>query len=148
MQGRTHSRGRGLGVGDTNRKTIKNNRIKPMKPILYSLIYFLILNLSLITAFIAGKIIFRKENINLNSNYSIFLSVLLIFYFVSILVFNLFSFNTKYFWSGLILLPFLFMPFIIGRISKYEKINFYMNMQILTLVISFLAGVLMIFGIN
>jgi len=119
-----------------------------MKSVIYSLISFLILNLSLITAFIAGKSIFKKENINLNSNYSIFLSVLLIFYFVSIFVFNLFSFNTKYFCQSLILLPFLFMPFIIGRIAKYEKINFYMNMQILTLVISFLAGVLMIFGVN
>jgi len=119
-----------------------------MKLIIYSLISFLIFNSSLITAFSAGKIIFKKENINLNSNYSIFLSVLLIFYFVSILVLNLFSFNTKYFWYGLILLPFLFMPFVIGRIAKYEKINFYMNIQILTLVISFFAGVLMIFGIK
>lgn len=119
-----------------------------MKTLIYSLIFFLIFNLSLITAFIAGKSILKKENINLNSNYSIFLSVLLIFYFLSILTFNLFSFNTKYFCYGMILLPFLFMPFIIGRVSKYEKINFYTNMQIVTLVISFLAGLLIFFGID
>jgi len=119
-----------------------------MKLLIYSLISFLIFNSSLIMAFIAGKVIFKKENINLSSNYSIFLSVLLIFYFLSILAFNLFSFNTKYFGYGILILPFLFMPFIIGRISKYERINFYANMQIITLIWSFLAGVLIILGIS
>ena len=119
-----------------------------MKPILYSLSSFLIFNLSLIAAFIAGKSIFKKENIILNSNYSIFLSVLLIFYFLSILALNLFSFNTKYIWYSFIFFPFLFTPFIIGHFSKYEKIDLYMTIQILTLVLSFLAGVLVIFKIG
>jgi len=119
-----------------------------MKSLIYIIISFLIFNLSLITAFIIGKSIFKKENIILSSNYSIFLSVIFIFYFLSIIIFNLFSFHSKYFWQSLILLPFLFMPFIIGRFSKYEKINFYTNMQIFTLVLSFLTGVLIFFNLN
>ncbi len=112
-----------------------------MKLLFYFLILFLISNVSLIIAFFVGKNIFRKDDIHLSSNYAVFLSVLLIFYLVSTLALNLFSFNTKYFLLCLILLPFIFVPFVIGQISSYERINFYTNVQILTLCLSFLTGV-------
>lgn len=119
-----------------------------MKLIYYSLIFFLISNLSLMAAFVVGKSIFKRENMNLSSNYSIFISVLMIFYFLSIITFNFFSFAAKYFLYGLFLLPFLFAPFIIGHFSKFEKINLYMDIQISTLVLSLLTGFWMFFRLG
>jgi len=114
-----------------------------MKILHYSLISMLIFNLSLIAGFVIGKPIFKNEdNRDFASNYSIFLSVLLVFYFLSIITFSIFAISHKHLLYGLILLLFLFIPFIIGKVSKYEKFSFYTNVQILTFVVSFLVGIL------
>lgn len=114
-----------------------------MKTLIFPLNFVLFSNLSLIAGFVGGKFVFKRDNMNLSSNYSIFISVLLIFYLLSIIIFSLSAILSKDIWNGLILLPYLFVPFYIGKISKYEKINFYTNLQIFTLILSLLAVLLL-----
>ncbi len=113
-----------------------------MKVITYSLASIIILNLLLVLSFIIGKLfIFREEkNYLAASNYSVYLAFLFIFYFVSIIVFDLVSFSTRYRLYGLFLSVFIFIPFIIGRFANYKRVNFYTDIQILILILSLIAG--------
>lgn len=117
-----------------------------MQIISYTLGLILVFNLILIFSFLVGKFfIFNSEKkVILASKYSIYIAVIFIIYFISIIAFDCLSFlyvhrNICY---ALSLSIFLFTPFIIGNIAKYEKINFYTNIQILTLVISLILGIL------
>ena len=115
------------------------NVLKILRLTPLSLILLLVSNLLLIIGFVIGKIVLRKNenNIKFFAYFSVAICVLFAVYFISILWFSLCNlFSTQAIYS--IIFPiFLFLPFIIGRFASYEKIHFYTDIQILTLIVSF-----------
>lgn len=107
-----------------------------------SLIFIIITNILLILGFILGKLVlYKNENtIKFFAYFSVAICALFSLYFISILWFsisNLYAGNAVY---SAIFPIFLFLPFIIGHFASYEKIHFYTNIQILTLIISLLLA--------
>lgn len=107
-----------------------------------SLISIIVTNVLLILGFILGKLLLYKyENaIKFFAYFSVVISILFVLYFVSILWFsisNLYLGNAVY---AAIFPIFLFLPFITGHFASYEKVHFYTNIQILTLIISLLLA--------
>ena len=118
-----------------------------MQIISYSLIFMLIFNFVLIVSFLIGKFFMFNDEKNFlkASNYSIYLIIVFIIYFISIIIFDFLSFLNGNILYGLLLAVFLFIPFIIGSIANYKKINFYTNIQIFALIISFIVGSVIFF---
>lgn len=107
-----------------------------------SLLLIISTNIILILSFIIGKLaIWKFENaVKFFSLFSVFTSIFFALYFISILWFslsNLYTGNAVY---AAIFPIFLFLPFITGHFASYEKIHFYTNVQILTLIISLLLA--------
>lgn len=107
-----------------------------------SLIAIIITNTLLILGFILGKLaLYKNENaIKFYAYFSVVICLLFALYFISILWFslsNLYLGNAVY---AAIFPVFLFLPFIIGHFTSYEKVHFYTNIQILTLMISLLLA--------
>lgn len=116
--------------------------LKVIKSFPNSLILLILSNVLLILGFIIGKIaLYKAENaVKFYSLFSVFICSILAIYFVSILWFslsNLYLGNAIY---AAIFPIFLFLPFIIGHFASYEKVHFYTNIQILTLIISLLLA--------
>lgn len=116
--------------------------IKIVQQLPASLISIIVTNVLLILGFLLGKfVLYRNENaIKFYAYFSVFISVLFALYFISILWFslsNLYLGNAVY---AAIFPIFLFLPFIIGHFASYEKVHFYTNIQILTLIISLLLA--------
>lgn len=107
-----------------------------------SLISIIVTNVLLILGFVLGKLVlYKNENaIKFYSYFSVVISMLFTLYFISILWFSL----SNLYWGNAVyaaIFPiFLFLPFIIGHFASYEKVHFYTNMQILTLIISLLLA--------
>lgn len=111
-----------------------------------SLVLLIVSNFLLIAGFVAGKIVLHKteDAIKFFARFSVGICTLFVIYFVSILCFSivcLFSQNALY---SLIFPVFLFLPFVIGKFSTYEKVHFYTNIQIVTLVISLAIALLIL----
>lgn len=107
-----------------------------------SLLVIVITNVTLILGFIIGKLVlFKFENaIKFLSVFTVLMSLVYVVYFIAILWFsisNLYTGNAAY---AAMFPIFLFLPFIIGHFANYEKIHFFTNVQILTLVISLLLA--------
>lgn len=107
-----------------------------------SLLAIIFTNIILILGFIFGKLMLYKfENkVKFFSLFTVFISVVFVLYFISILWFslsNLYGGNAVY---AAMFPIFLFLPFIIGHFASYEKIQYFTNIQILTLVISLLLA--------
>lgn len=107
-----------------------------------SLLAIIVTNLILLGGFVIGKLaLYKFENaIKFFSVFTVFIGVMYLAYFISILWFsisNLLDGNAVY---AAMFPIFLFLPFIIGHFSSYEKIHFYTNIQLLTLVISLLLA--------
>ena len=107
-----------------------------------SLLAIIITNIILIFGFIFGKLLlYRFENrVKFLSLFTVFISVTMVAYFISIIWFslrNLYNGNAVY---AAMFPIFLFLPFIIGHFASYEKIQYYTNVQVLTLVISLLLA--------
>ena len=107
-----------------------------------SLIFIMVTNVLLILGFLIGKLaLYKNENaIKFFAYFSVLMSALFALYFISILWFsisNLYAGNAVY---SAIFPVFLFLPFIIGHFASYEKVHFYTNIQILTLIISLLLA--------
>lgn len=108
----------------------------------WSLKMIIVTNILLIAGFVIGKLaLYKNENaIKFYAYFSVVICVLFALYFISILWFsisNLFAGNAVY---SAIFPIFLFLPFIIGHFTSYEKVHFYTNIQILTLIISLLLA--------
>ncbi len=107
-----------------------------------SLLAIILTNVILIAGFVFGKLLLYKfENkVKFMSLFTVFISVVMVAYFISIIWFslsNLYNGNAVY---AAMFPIFLFLPFIIGHFASYEKIQYYTNVQILTLVISLLLA--------
>ena len=107
-----------------------------------SLLAIIITNIILIFGFIFGKLLlYRFENrVKFLSLFTVFISVTMVAYFISIIWFslsNLYNGNAVY---AAMFPIFLFLPFIFGHFASYEKIQYYTNVQVLTLVISLLLA--------
>lgn len=107
-----------------------------------SLLAIIVTNIILLVGFLIGKLaLYKFENaVKFFSLYTVFISTVMVAYFIAILWFsisNLYSGNAVY---AAMFPIFLFLPFIIGHFSSYEKIHYYTNIQILTLVISLLLA--------
>lgn len=116
--------------------------LKIIQDLPISLISIIVTNILLILGFVLGKIVlYKNENaIKFYSYFSVVISMLFTLYFISILWFSL----SNLYWGNAVyaaIFPiFLFLPFIIGHFASYEKVHFYTNMQILTLIISLLLA--------
>lgn len=107
-----------------------------------SLLAIIVTNIILIVGFIIGKLaLYKFENkVKFMSLFTVFISSVMVLYFISILWFslsNLYAGNAVY---AAMFPIFLFLPFIIGHFASYEKIHFYTNVQVLTLIISLLLA--------
>ena len=107
-----------------------------------SLKFIIVFNILLILGFIIGKLVlYKNENaVKFYAYFSVVICVLFSLYFISIIWFstiNLFAGNAIY---STIFPIFLFLPFIIGHFASYEKVHFYTNIQILTLIVSLLLA--------
>lgn len=114
-----------------------------MNLILYS---FMAINLLFIIAFTLGRwFIFKQKNKpNLIAGYSVFLGMLFLAYFISILlVVGISLLHQKYF--SLFLLIFIMMPFILGKKVTYKKLRFYSNLQLALFFVSLLISYFLIF---
>ena len=102
-----------------------------------SLVLLIITNILLILGFVIGKIVlFKSEDaIKFYAYFSVITCILFALYFLAIILFsisNLFVGNIVY---AMIFPIFLLLPFVIGHFATYEKVHFYTNIQILTLII-------------
>lgn|SRR5574344_138482 len=116
--------------------------IELVKQLPLSLIFIIVFNILLILAFVVEKLaMYKAENaIKFHAYFSAGMCGLFLIYFISILWFsisNLYAGNAVY---AAVFPVFLFLPFIIGHFATYEKVHFYTNIQILTLVISLLLA--------
>lgn len=116
--------------------------IKILHTLPLSLIAIIFTNILLIFGFVVGKLaLYKSENaVKFYAYFSVVISMLFALYFISILWFslsNLYRGNAVY---AAIFPIFLFLPFIIGHFASYEKVHFYTNIQILTLIISLLLA--------
>ncbi len=106
---------------------------------------FVVINLLFISAFVLGRcFIFKQKNRpNLTAGYSIFLGVLFLLYFVSILgVVGVSILHQEYF--SIFLLVFIAAPFLIGEKATYEKLGFYSNLQLAMFFASLLVSYILI----
>lgn len=116
--------------------------LKIIQDLPISLISIIVTNILLILGFVLGKLVlYKNENaIKFYSYFSVVISMLFTLYFISILWFSI----SNLYWGNAVyaaIFPiFLFLPFIIGHFASYEKVHFYTNMQILTLIISLLLA--------
>ena len=100
-----------------------------------------ILNLLALLGFMFGKIIFKKEhNHEPASLYTVYLAVIFGLYLISLIIFSITAFILGYINFGVLFLTFFIVPFILGRISTYEKANFFTNIQIIVLIISLIIS--------
>ena len=109
------------------------------------LVAFFVITLFLAKAFIFGRcfVFKQKHRPNLLAGYSLFLGVLFLFYFISILgVVGVSLLNHKY--ISICLLAFIAAPFVIGKKVTYEKLSFYSNLQLMTFFASMLASYILI----
>lgn len=107
-----------------------------------SLVAIIATNVLLIIGFVIGKLaLYKYENaVKFFAYFSVLMCALFAAYFLSILWFsasNLYWGNAVY---AAIFPVFLFLPFIIGHFASYEKVHFYSNIQILTLMVSLLLA--------
>lgn len=104
------------------------------------------INLMLIVVFAAaaGFVGHQKKIPQIMAFYSVFLAVLFLIYFISILFVGIAAISAKKY-STLCLLIFIFIPFIIGKYVSYEKLRIFSNIQLFVL---FLSLFLALFFIN
>lgn len=119
-----------------------NYILKIINSVSVSLAVLIVSNILLIVGFLIGKIVlYKNENaIKFFARFSVAICTLFVIYFLSILWFSISSFffgNSVY---SVIFPVFLFLPFVIGYFASYEKVHFYTNIQILTLIISLLLA--------
>lgn len=99
----------------------------------------IILNLLTLLGFIFGKIMLKNQHKHeIISTYTIYLAVIFGLYLIFLIIFAITAFILGYINFGLLFLVFFILPFVIGRVSRYEKANFYTNIQIMVLIISLL----------
>jgi hypothetical protein len=97
-----------------------------------------LINLILIAGFIFGKKILKcQTSTGFNSRYGVFLAVVFTFYFLSLIALIVTAFTHNLYFFGLILILFFIIPFVVGNLSTFEKANFFVNIQVLTLFLSF-----------
>jgi len=98
----------------------------------------LLINLILIAGFIFGKKIIRSQTTtDFNSKYGVALAIIFTLYLISLIILTVIAFIHSLYSFGIILSLFLIIPFIIGYISTFEKAEFFVNIQVFALCISF-----------
>lgn len=107
-----------------------------------SLYLFLAVNLIFIISFALGKwVVFKiKGYPNLIAGYALYLGVLFVVYFFSILA-VVTSYTLVHRYLAILLLLFIFFPFWIGEKATYKKLDLYSSIQLLFLVLSFIFGI-------
>ncbi len=112
----------------------------------FSLILLIVSNFLLIIGFGVGKIVLHKseDKIKFFARFTVMICILLITYFLSILLFTIGSIFSANAANSLIFPIFLFLPFVIGKFATYEKVHFYTNIQLVTLIISFIIALLIL----
>lgn len=101
----------------------------------------------LMWAFILGKSFVYKhvKNLKFVSRYSVFIGFLYLLHFASIIVFSIACWFSPISNAYAFVFPlYLPIPFLIGKFSRYEKIDFYTNLQIIALAICVLTGIALI----
>lgn len=105
---------------------------------LTALLQFVIVITSLlILLFAVGKFYVYKhiENLHFVSIYSVWIGFAFFFHLLSILAFLICTTIAKGFQPQLsVMLLYLPLPFLIGKFSRYEQIDYYTNLQILSLI--------------
>lgn len=99
----------------------------------------LLLNLITILLFFVAKSYYKKDNnTRLIAKISMWLTLFFILYTISLLVLLYQVFFRGFVLHSIILLIMAISPFIIGKIATYKKADFFINIQILTLILSLL----------
>lgn len=102
--------------------------------------FFIIINILLILAFVVAQCFLKLDRPKLMANFSVLLTVILVFYLCLIMIICVKSFIFKQY-LNLILLLFIFIPFVIGIFANYKQINFYTNIQNLFFVLSLIIAI-------
>ncbi len=107
-----------------------------------SLLLIIFSNILLIIGFGIGKLAMWKwENaVKFFAVFSVVMSFLISAYFIGILWFSIGGLISGNIIHSAIFTVFLFLPFIIGHFATYKKIQFYSDIQILTLIISLVVA--------
>ncbi len=107
-----------------------------------SLLLIIFSNILLIIGFGIGKLAMWKwENaVKFFVVFSVVMSFLISAYFIGILWFSIGGLISGNIIHSAIFTVFLFLPFIIGHFATYKKIQFYSDIQILTLIISLVVA--------
>lgn len=96
---------------------------------------FIIVNILLILSFVVAQYLLKLDKPKLMAVFSVFLSIILVFYLCLIIIICIKSIVFKQY-INLVLLPFIFIPFIVGIFANYKKIHFYTNIQNLFFTLS------------
>ncbi len=107
-----------------------------------SLLLIIFSNILLIIGFGIGKLAMWKwENaVKFFAVFSVVMSFLISAYFIGILWFSIGGLISGNIIHSAIFTVFLFLPFVIGHFATYKKIQFYSDIQILTLIISLVVA--------
>jgi hypothetical protein len=104
----------------------------------FIIIIGILINLVLITGLIFGKKIIKNQTkTEFNSKYGVCLAILFALYFITIIILTIIAFIHNLYFFGIILSLFLIIPFVVGNLSSFEKAEFFVNIQVLSLFLSF-----------
>lgn len=96
---------------------------------------FIVVNILLIILFAIAQYLLKLDRPKLIAATSILLSIILAFYLCLIIIICVKSLIFKHY-LNLFLLPFIFIPFVVGVFANYKRIHFYTNVQNLFFVLS------------
>lgn len=107
---------------------------------------FIVVNILLILGFLIGKIaLYKYENaVKFYAYFSVVMCMLFVFYFIAILIYSICSFFAGNMFSFLVFPVFIFLPFVVGYFATYEKVHFFTNIQILTLIASLIVALYLV----
>lgn len=103
----------------------------------YLVMLILFLNLSIIVGITIAKLIYKNEyDVKIVSNLSICLGIIFVLYTISLIVFSISLAIYGRHIAGLLILLTTIIPFIIGKISSYQESDFFIDLQLVALIIN------------
>lgn len=108
----------------------------------YFILFIILLNIIAIFGISAGKLYYKKEtDVNLIANFTISIGIFFILYTLCLILFSAYLFYECNYLFASVILALSTVPFVIGEISSYKKADFFINLQIIALLVNlFIIG--------
>lgn len=103
----------------------------------YFIVFIILLNIIAIFGICAGKLNYKKEtDVKLIANFTISIGVFFILYTLCLTILSAYLFYESYYLLATVILGISIVPFIIGEFSTYKRADFFINLQIIALLVN------------